>query len=84
MVNRVNLVNIPQHTVKDFFCCDENFLRFTLLATSNMQYNTNHAVPYLPRTYLFNDWKFVPFDPLNPFHSLPSNHFLCGKKNASY
>ena len=26
-----------------------------------------HAVHYIPRTYLFYNWKFIPFDPLHPF-----------------
>ena len=26
-----------------------------------------HCVNYIPMTYLFYNWKFVPFDPLHPF-----------------
>ena len=41
---------------------------------SNMQYsitnNSHHAVYYILRTYLFYNWKFVPFDLLHPFHPL--------------
>ena len=28
---------------------------------------SHHAVHYIPVTYLFNNWKFVPFDHLHPF-----------------
>lgn len=67
MVNTVSLDNIHQHTqLKNFFLEMTIFLRFTLLATSNMQYSINHAVPYIPITYSLSNWRFVLFDPLNP------------------
>lgn len=30
-----------------------------------------HAVHFISTTYLYYDWKFVPFVQLHPFHSLP-------------
>ena len=45
---------------------------------SYMQYSiikySHHAVHSITRTYLFCNWKFVPFDPLHPF--LHCHHYL--------
>ena len=32
---------------------------------------SHYARPYIPMTYLFYNWMFIPFDPLHSFH-LPS------------
>ena len=41
-----------------------------------MQYSiisySHHAVHYICMTYLFFNWKLVSFNPLPPFHSLPT------------
>ena len=34
--------------------------------------HSHHAVYYLPMTYLFYNWNFVPFDPIDPFHHPPA------------
>ena len=57
------------------FSCDENFLRFTLLATfkhtMHITRYSHHAVYYAYVTYLFYNWRFVFFNLLQPFHILP-------------
>ena len=59
-----------------------------------MQYSiinySHHAIRYIPRTYLFYNWKFVPFDlplpisptspPSRPYHSY--THFTDRKTEA--
>lgn len=43
-----------------------------------MHYNiidySHLAIHYIPTTYLFDNWKLVPLDPLHPFHR-PLNSF---------
>ena len=34
--------------------------------------SSHHAIHYIPKTYLFYSWKFVPFNPLYLFHPPPS------------
>ena len=50
--------------------------KITLLATfkykiSSINYS-HHAVNYIPMTYLFYNWKSVPFDLLHPFLTPPT------------
>ena len=30
---------------------------------------SHHAVHYIPRTYLFYNWRFVSVNPVHPFHT---------------
>ena len=66
------------HIVTIFLC--REILRSTPLATFkyeisniNCSYNTMH---YIPMTYLFYNWKSVPFDHLCTFHTLPANQLV--------
>ena len=57
------------------FSCDENLLRFTLLATFKYTMHitrySHHDIYYAYMTYLFYNWRFVFFNLLQPFHILP-------------
>ena len=53
------------------------FLRSTLLAAFRYKYSIinhhHHAVHYIPMTYLFHNWKFVPLDSVTHFTHLPTS-----------
>ena len=65
----------PPHMVTIFFLWWE-ILRSTLLETLNLQYRvfnySHHDTHYILRTYLFYNWKFVPFDLFYPFYTPPT------------
>ena len=78
MITIISPVNICHHNiVMKFFSCDENFQDPLSSLPSNMQYGTincNHnAVHYIPITYAFYNWKFVP-SPFTHFSHLPPPH----------
>ena len=67
MTTTVSLVNICHLVWLQIFFLVMRTFTITLLTTFKYAieyYYSHHAVPYIPRTYLFHNWKlFVPFDP---------------------
>ena len=52
---------------KDLFCLQFSNMQYTIV---NCSY---HVIHYFPRTYLFFNWKFLPFDSPHSFHIFPAH-----------
>ena len=71
MIITISLGDIHYHTVTNCFSPhDENFYSLTNSQIYNTVVLTIVTVLYVtsPGLNLFYNWKFVPFDPLHPFH----------------
>ena len=69
MINTISLVDIHQHKkLQNFFPCDENF---NICSLSSFQVHNTVLLTMVATLYIISvidDWKFVSFNSLYPFH----------------
>ena len=69
MTHNITLVSVGQHgslPVNSKFSCNENFGDLLLATSKYIVLSTSqYAIHYIPTTYSFYKWKYVPFDHLS-------------------